>query len=220
MIYGDNSFNRFVNLDSLEFRIIDFLAKSDNKYADNLFKVLKYNTEDCLLKPTLSYAERIGLLYTNNGETGEKRVFMNPFQDDSTEEQSAQLRIYVDSIVPQNHIISTVNIAIETIVHNKIANIYGEASEFNPRSNPSELDENKNPIIIYKSRESVLLKSVIAALNGVFVAGVGQLQFNSQIKGSSSQSNMSLFNGKKFFGHKTIMSTMLSGNSSTPGDGY
>ena len=34
-----NAYNRFVNLDNIEYRIADFLAKSDNKYADYLFEV-------------------------------------------------------------------------------------------------------------------------------------------------------------------------------------
>lgn len=36
-----NAYNRFVNLDNIEYRIADFLAKSDNKYADYLFKILR-----------------------------------------------------------------------------------------------------------------------------------------------------------------------------------
>ena len=215
-----NAYNRFVNLDSVEFRIIDFLAKSEDKYAQNLFKVLKYDSEDCLFKDNLSYEEKMELLYKNNGDASDERIYMSPYIDDAYTVQSSHLHIYVYSIVPQNHIISTVNIGIETIVHNKISNIYGDASLYNPQSNPSELGPNGEPTIIYKSRASELVKCVLAALNGSFVAGVGTLQFNSQLTGSESRSKMSLWNGKKFFGHMTIMSTQMSGASVTPGCGY
>lgn len=215
-----NAYNRFVNLDSVEFRIIDFLAKSENKYAENLFKILKYNSEDCLHKDNLSYEEKMSLLYKNNGDASDERIYMSPYIDDAYTVQSSHLHIYVYSVIPQNHIISTVNIGIETIVHNKISNIYGDASLYNSQSNPSELGPNGEPIIIYKSRASELLKCVLAALNGSFVAGVGTLQFNSQLTGSESKAKMSLWNGKKFFGHMTILSTMMSGASVTPGCGY
>ena len=46
---GDgNAYNRFVNLDNIEYRIVNYLAKSKTKYANNLWKILKYDTEDCL----------------------------------------------------------------------------------------------------------------------------------------------------------------------------
>ena len=215
-----NAYNRFVNLDNIEFRIVDFLAKSENKYAQNLFKILKYNSEDCLYKENLSYEEKMALLYKNNGDASDERIYLSPYIDDAYTVQSSHIHIYVYSVMPQNHIISTVNIGIETIVHNKISNIYGDASLYSPETNPSELGPDGQPIIIYKSRASELLKCVLAALNGSFVAGVGTLQFNSQLTGSESKAKMSLWNGKKFFGHMTVLSTQLSGVSSTPGCGY
>ena len=49
---GDgNAYNRFVNLDNIEYRIVNYLAKSTTKYANNLWKILKYDTEDCLSLP-------------------------------------------------------------------------------------------------------------------------------------------------------------------------
>lgn len=215
-----NAYNRFVNLDNIEFRIIDFLAKSENKYAQNLFKILKYDVEDCLYKGDLSYEEKIALLYKDNGEASSARIYMSPYIDDAYIEQSSHLHIYVYSVFPQNHLLSTVNVGIETIVHNKIANMYGDASLYSSTTNPSELGPDGQPTIIYKSRASELLKCVLASLNGYFVAGVGMLQFNSQLTGSESKAKMSLWNGKKFFGHMTVLSTQMSGVSNTPGCGY
>ena len=92
-------------------------------------------------------------------------------------------------------------------------------SSYSSSTNPSELGPDGQPIIIYKSRASELLKCVLASLNGYFVAGVGTLQFNSKLTGSESKAKMSLWNGKKFFGHMTILSTILSGVSGTPDRG-
>lgn len=210
-----NAYNRFVNLDNIEYRIADFLAKSDNKYADYLFKILNYDTMDALMRPSLTYQERMKLLYSNNGDAAGDRIFLSPFIDDSFEEQSSHLHIYIHSVVPKDHLISTVNIGIETIVHNKISNIQGDAAMYNPDTNPSEMGNNGQPKIILKNRASVMLKCVLAALNGSFVAGVGTLQFNTTMS-SYDNAKLSLWNGKKFFGYSIVMSTLLGGISKTP----
>ena len=215
-----SEFNRFVNLDNVEWGILNFLAQSDSKYANYLWKILKYSTEDCLTQPDVSYADRIALIYTNNGEASGYRAFMTPFTDDSWEDQAAMLHVYVESIKPTNHLVSNVQIAFECIVHNKISNILGDASKFNPETNPVELDGAKI-LCPYKSRATTLLKSTIAALNGNFVNGVGVLQFNSQIKNvTEDAARASLWNGKKFFGFKFTMSTIMSGNSTTADCGW
>lgn len=208
-----SEFNRFVNLDNVEWGILDFLAKSDSKYANYLWKILAYSTEDCLTRPDVSYADRIALIYKNNGEASGHRVFMSPFIDDSWEEQAAMLHVYIESIKPTTHLSSNVQVAFECIVHNKISNILGDASKFNPETNPSEM--NKGQVLCpYKNRATVLLKSTLAALNGNFVNGVGVLQFNSQIKNvSDDAARASLWNGKKFFGFKFTMSTIMAGDS-------
>ena len=163
---GDgNAYNRFVNLDNIEYRIVNYLAKSKTKYANNLWKILKYDTEDCLSLPDVSYKDRMALLF---------RVFLTPFTDDGWDVQCSHLHIFVHSVVPQNHITSKVNIGIETIVHNKISNILGDVQ--NEDGNPSELDEDGNPVIIYKNRASTMLKSILADINGQMVAGIGMLQ--------------------------------------------
>lgn len=50
-----NDFNRFANLDSITWKLVYVLLHSDSKYADLLWKVLYYNSVDCLLKPSLTY---------------------------------------------------------------------------------------------------------------------------------------------------------------------
>ena len=74
---GDgNAYNRFVNLDNIEYRIVNYLAKSKTKYANNLWKILKYDTEDCLSLPDVSYKDRMALLYKNNGDSTQQLLCM------------------------------------------------------------------------------------------------------------------------------------------------
>ena len=37
-----SAFNRYTNLDNIEWKIIDYLVKSKSKYANYLWKILKY----------------------------------------------------------------------------------------------------------------------------------------------------------------------------------
>lgn len=207
----NSSFNRYVNLDNIEWHIVDYLVNDQSKYADYLWKLLKYNTEDCLNLPSVEKSERLKLIYTSNGDSTPYRVFMSPYTDDAWEEQSAHLHIYVSNIVPQTHITSIVSITFECIVHNKIVNICGDASEYNERTNPVEIHDGKYTTP-YKSRVSVFVKCILAALNGVFVNGVGVLQFNQKLS-DLDKSNHNLWNTRKFLGHQLVMSTMLTGVS-------
>ena len=228
--YDGNSYNRFTNLDNVEWRLIWHLVNSQTKFADNIWKILKYDTEDCLLRENVSRKDRIDLIYTTNGNASNKRVFMTPFVDDAWDVQSSLLHIYVDGIEPKNHLRAVVNVGFETIVHNKISNIIGDAAngpqegtiggECNMgKTNPSEFDSDGEPFILYKSRATILLKSIIAEFNGVYVNGVGMLQFNRELS-ALAQSTKNLWNSRKFYGHTTIMSTQMSGVSNDNGVGY
>lgn len=216
--YTENAYNRLVNLDNIEWHVIDYLAHSDSKYADYLWKILKYDTPDALSKPSLTYEEKMALVYTNNGDSTPYRVFMSPFLDDAWELQCSHLHVYIHSIEPQTHLTSKVNVAIECITHNKVTNVIGDASKFNSQTNPVEL-ANGTINTPYKSRVTVMTKSIIGDLNGRFVNGVGSLQFNSKIS-AEDKSKFSLWNGRKFFGQNIVMTTLMSGESIDSDCGY
>ena len=79
---NDVAFNRFVNLDNIEWHMIMDLVNSESKYARNIWKILKYDTADCLLQDDVSREDRLDLIYTGNGDASVKRVFMTPYVDD------------------------------------------------------------------------------------------------------------------------------------------
>lgn len=215
----DTNFNRYTNLDNLDGQIFNYLINDESKYANNLFRLLKYDTQDALYKPELTIAEKRALLYTTNGDASDERVFFSPFVDDIFESQCSQLYIYVQKIIPQNHVISKVVIGFDLIVHNKISNVYGDASVDNPCSNPSEIDKEGNISIFYKNRATVMLKSLLASLNGSFVNGGGTLMFSKE-NSDNDYADMSVFNGRKFYGYHVNMSATMSGHSENPMVGY
>lgn len=239
-MYEDNDYNRYTNLDTLEWRIIASLLKSNTKHAQNIWKMLAYPTEDCLFKDNVEFQKRYELIYTGNGDaTGNndftnKKVFNQPYIDDAWGEQASRLDIFVKGIEPINHITSRVHICTEIIVHNKINNIYGDGEDFRGfqdlwqpedntklefRGNPSELDESGQSFIIVKSRATTLLKSILAELNGKFIAGVGKLQHNLQL-GNVNVTQQQTWNNRAYFGYSVVFTTILSGVSDSPEVGY
>lgn len=230
-MYDGNAYNRFTNLDNVEWNIIWHLINSETKFADNIWKILKYDTEDCLLRDSVSRKDRINLVYTGNGDASLSRVFMTPFVDDAWDRQSSLLHVYLENIEAQNHLISVVWVNFETIVHNKISNIISDSAD-GPKShtpgegecnkgttNPVEFKQDGEPWVSYKSRATTLLKSVLAEFNGAFVNGVGMLQFNSKLS-QKAKSQKNLWNNRKFFGHTTSMCTLMSGVSDNNGVGW
>ena len=227
---SQSQFNRFTNLDNIEWNIINYLINSESQQVENLWKILKYDSPDCLQKENLTKAEKFNLVYTGAGDSTKYRVFMTPFTNDAWTQESSHLHVYVQSIIPTNHLTSKVNICLETIVHTKLSNILGQAQMGLPNTNPVEFNNNNYELnedeqgmpwsyISFKNRETTMLKCVLAGLNGEQVNGVGMLQFNAELSPYDA-SKLYLWNGRNFYGHSTILTTLLSGVSDNSRCGY
>jgi hypothetical protein len=208
----DNSFNRFVNLDSSELRIINYLKNSTKIEAERIWKLLAYNDENALFEENLTKVEKDKLIYKDTGKESDKRVFTFPYVEESFLEQCSLLRIYVDSIIPKNHIISVVNFGFDIICHNKISNVKNDSADTLENGRPIEEFNN----IDFKNRNTVVLQAILSVLNGADIGGVGVLQFNGELC-RFDQSRLALFNGRTFYGHKLIMSCQMSGVSDNNG---
>lgn len=227
--FFDNTYNRYTNLDGLEWRVIEALMTSAEgadpvtklsfKNGENLWKMLKYPTQDCLFKPNLTLEEKKEMIYTGSGESTSKRVFITPYIDDAWNEQACRLNVYVSGIKPKNHIISQVQITVEILVHNKLNNILGEGSVEDPTSNPSEYTPQGDVLIPLKSRATTMLKGVLAMLNGRFVAGVGKLQHNMAMD-TASVTTFNVWNNRAYIGFAIPFFTLMSGVSISSGFGY
>jgi hypothetical protein len=64
-----------------------------------------------------------------------------------------------------------------------------------------------------------MLKNTLAALNGREINGVGVLQFNADLS-PYDVSKLYLWNGRNFYGHSTIMTSIISGVSDDSECGY
>ena len=228
-----NNFNRFPNIDSIEAKIIEHLVYSNTKYSNTIWQLLKYPSKDALWKPVPTVPERIALVEssisgTESSDMAEKRLFCKPFSDDAVKAECSVLCLYIGEIYPVDATQSVVSLTAEIATHNHVNIVAGEADTI---AHPDVTNPNdyyyknlETPAVQYKSRESVLLKCVLAELNGLFIDGVGYAQFNTHklIEGRNigSKVSMSVYDGRSFFGHKIQFNILMSGISDNPNIGF
>lgn len=212
-------YSRYENLDGIEDKIIYYLLSEDGKNewqlkaVHSIWRLLYYNDSNCLIEdkehPLPKFKEIIKLIDNNSVEQANKRIFRYPFVEDAFVEECTQIRIYPDAISPLNHLTGAVSIGVEVIIHNKISNVvnnlYDQEGNLN---NPTE----EYPMITYKNRAVVLLRNIIALLNGVDIAGVGKMMF-SQENNRFCQSKLGVWNNRNYYGYRTIFSCLMSGVS-------
>ena len=216
-----NAVNRLQNLDGLEWKIVDHLIKSDSKHADIIWKILKYNSDiNALSQNSIGEADRRKLVCTNNGEPTTKRLFLQPFVDDAWSEQCSSVYVYVDEIRPVDQTRANVIVTVEAIVHAKISVIAGDGDqELNPNANPNDSDEQGNIVVTMKNRATVLLKSIVAELNGLFLDGIGYLLIDPK-KDSKTGAVLSLWNNRSYYGYTIKFAVEMAGVSDSSGIGF
>ena len=234
-------FNRYTNLDSVEMRILEGLIESRTPHAMRLWNALADDSVNCLNSPNVQLLENLNdeegwkkeikrrraLVYQGIGTVEKQRVFFSPFIDDAEIKEGSRLGIFVDNIVTKNHLISTVLVNVEIIVHNKLVNIYTDADSSDNRTNPTKLmtvvnedqEEEEIPWIRLQSRPTTMLKSALAELNGTFVDGVGQLQVNSVLNPKCGVAR-EFWDKRNYVGYLITFGTLMSGDSQSSAYGY
>ncbi len=171
-------------------------------------------------KPSVPEDERWDLVNNDNGQTTTKRVFFSPFVDDAWEEQCSSMYIFVENLYPYDHLRATIGVTVETIVHCKISAITGDGDpDLNPKANPNDSDSKGSVVVPFKNRATVLLKSVLAELNGLYLDGIGYLQIITRA-GLPGKVEMPLWNNRSFYGHSTSFVMVIGGVSDNADVGY
>lgn len=176
-------YNKYDGLQNLTLYLIQYLMLNN----EDIWKLLKYDTQDALEKPNLKREEKAALIYPGNsgGDMDDYRVFRTPYLDDINTSQQAQLRVYLESITPDTLVYGTVDVNIEVICHVKMI----------------ELND-------YQNRVESIVWQVLKTLNGVEVGGIGKLFFDRN--GSFYDLiKMNRYNNRNFYGYTITMSTKM-----------
>ena len=221
MVIGDqykyspyNAVNRFANLDSVEWKIVNKLVYSPSPVAEEIWKLLYYDTPEASYSPALTTQQKLDLISMDgNGLTTTKKIYIAPFTSDAFEKQASFICIYLAGMKFTNAQVAIAEIAIETVVHAKIQNINGDGNlKQNPNANPNDSTASGQLVVLQKNRATVLARDVMAILNGLYIDGIGYLMLDQTIE-AKCVSEQSLFNNKFFFGHRTYFAVRMSGVS-------
>ena len=212
---GGSAYNRFINIDGIEDRVIYYLLSPNNKTEQELeqthiiWKLLYYDDIDALNKPLPKYSDVVKLVANNNVAQNHFRIFRSPHMEEAFTEQCSLLKIYIDSIIPSDRYRSIVNFGIDVLVHNKIINVNVLDDDVAPPIDTVDGIEYK---ISQKSRVSVLSKAVLYLLNGADVQGVGRMESSQQMN-RYQQAQYTIWNNRNFEGIKIVMGVHMSGVS-------
>ena len=219
--YAPDALNRLQNIDGIEWKIVDHLIHSDTKHANNIWKILANDSDIyALSKDNVTVSNRRALVCTNNGEPTGKRLFIQPFVDDAWSEECSSVYIFVDEIHPVDKARANIIVTVEAIVHAKTSVIAGDGDEeSNPESNPNDSDEQGNIVVTMKNRATVLLKSLVAELNGLYLDGVSYLVLNQKLDKETGAA-MSLWNSRSYYGYQIKFAVEMSGVSDNPDVGF
>ena len=174
-------YNTFEKLPLMQYKIIEQLMLNN----EDLFKMLKYNENNCLDRPNLTLEEKSALIYPGDIDSSNYRIFLDFFTDDSFTEQCSLLRIYPYFISPPNRVISDITFCIEFLSHNKITQLNN-----------------------YTNRNVYAFQQIIETINGTDVSGVGLLSFDRT--GNPRDSAVLNLNSRNYQGYSIYISTHTS----------
>ena len=212
-------YNRFDNLDGAEDKIIYYLISEKNKtpeqlkYVHTLWRLIYYDDIRALINdknhPLPTYKQIEKLICNDETLQSPYRIFRMPYIVETEEEESSILRVFVDRIMPTNHLIAQVNFGVDILVHSRLTNILNPITDDNDEViNVNEL----KPLVQYKNRATTMLKCVIALLNGAYISGVGNLLFSRE-PNRFVESKMGLMNNRTVYGYRTMFTCQMSGVS-------
>lgn len=207
-------YNRFSNLDGSEDRIIYWLLSPNNKTPEELkathtiWRLLMYNDINAMNKPLPKYSDVVKLICNDEITQTNKRIFRSPHMEEAFTEQCSLIKIYIDSIIPQNEYIAQTNYGVEIICHNKIINVKVAEED----QTVIDIVDGIEVKVEIKSRVTMLAQAVLSLLNGADIAGVGRLQFNAG-NFRYNQAQYGVWNNRNFEGMKIVIGALQSGLS-------
>lgn len=175
-------FNSLSALPYIPYNILVYLARQDG--AEDLWKMLKYNSYDALSKPNLSFEEKLKLIW-RNGPQEKYGVFLTPLIEDAICESKCVLKIY-------DYYIHAKELYTSTLVY---------AFDFLYGGQMSLIEYDGVPV----SRGDLFINIILAVLNGAEVGGIGKLIFYDDMS-RYDLARATIGNSKTFTGIQLFMS--------------
>lgn len=178
-------YNDFISMPYIPYRIIEYLAYNN----ENLWKILKYNTYDCLSEEDLTFEEKMGLIWSHESNQEDYRIFFTALVENMIPTSETMLKIYKDITIPQSRVNAIAGYEFDILYGGKI----------------SLIEYNGVPC----NRGDVCEAEILSTLNGVEIGGVGRLEFNIE-KISASRSALNIGDNKNFTGTSLLLAIDIS----------
>ena len=173
-------FNSMSNLPSIPYNIMTYLANND----EIIWKLLAYNDYQALLKPNLSFKEKMDLVWLE-GPQEPKSVFLTQLVEDDIFKSRCIMKLYNYYIHAKELYTGTAVYAFDCLYGGKM----------------SLVEYNKKPV----SRGDLFINRILTVLNGVEVGGVGKLVFLDDMSRYDLARSV-IGNSKTFTGIQLFMS--------------
>ena len=85
-------YNNFLSMPYIPYRIIEYLAYNN----ENIWKILKYNTYDCLSEENLTFEEKMSLIWSHQADQENYRIFFTALVENMIPLSDTMIKIYKD----------------------------------------------------------------------------------------------------------------------------
>ena len=173
-------YNKYISMPYIPYRIIEYLANNN----ENIWKILKYNTYDCLSKEDLTFDEKMKLIWSHEGNQEDYGIFFTALVENMIPVSKTILKIYKNITVPRGRVNAVAGYEFDILYGGKI----------------SLIEYNGVPC----NRGDVCEMEILSTLNGVEIGEVGKLEFNTQ-RLSASRSALNIGDNKNFTGTSLML---------------
>lgn len=190
MLSNGNSsmaFNDFSEMPYIPYKMLEALLTEESQVAQDFWKLLKYADVDALDKDSLTYDEKVELIWRGESLEQNFNVFLKPLIGSSldTAEAQTQLRIFRFTSMPTNQFEAILTIEADFITNEKTALVY------------------QNGMLC--ERTDLMESMFLNIFNGRDIGvGSGFVTFNREFS-RSCNSQLNIGNSKSFYGRSLVL---------------
>ena len=199
MLANGNSsmaFNNYKEMPQLPYKVIATLLTEESKSAEDFWKLLKYADVEALLKPNLTYDEKVALIWRGDSIEQNYNVFLKPLVGSSMDDAEAQtqLRIFRYTTQPITRFEAVMTIEADFITNEKTCLVYQDG--------------------LLCERTDLMESLFLDIMNGRDIEiGSGVVMFDRELS-RSCNSQLNIGNSKSFYGRSLVMALeFISGES-------
>lgn len=149
------AYAKYELLEDLSYNIITYLLHSED--AEILWKLLYYTDADAYEKPNLTLEQKRSLIYAGQEDATKYRIFMDKSMADGIWTEDTYLRIFPFALTPENRTVGICTVGFQIFSHFKV-----------------------NTLSNCRTRIDTIVSTLLKALNGVDINGVGVLYFDER----------------------------------------